>query len=104
MTKEEQKNILNQLLTSDSQADRSGLLTNLESDYSAMLGELETLRTENEALKTDNANFAKVNNDLFMRVGASFNNHNDSSNHNDNNEDNHEPKRSYDDLFKEGEL
>lgn len=97
MTREEHKQILDTLLNADSQADRSELLSKLESDYVSVLGERDTALTERDALKTDNEKFAKINNELFLQVGATQKRDNDETG--TSGQDDEPPaKLSYDDL------
>lgn len=70
MTKEQHKDILNKLLTAESQADRSALLSELETDYGSILAENADAVATAEKLKTENATFAEINNKLFLQVGA----------------------------------
>lgn len=73
MTRDEHKNIVNQLLgmaTPEQQAAASELLTQLTDDYEQTLTNCETLTTNNATLTDNNEKLRKVNADLFLKVGT----------------------------------
>lgn len=73
MTREEHKNIVNQLLgmaTPENQATASELLTRLTDDYEETLTAHETASASVATLTANNETLRKVNADLFLRVGV----------------------------------
>lgn len=72
MTRDEHKNIVNQLLsmaTPEQQANASNLLTQLTDDYEQTLTNSENLATQNATLTQNNETLREVNAKLFLRVG-----------------------------------
>lgn len=75
MTREEHKNIVNQLLgmvAAEHQANASQLLTNLSEDYDETLATSENRANEVQTLTANNENLRRVNTDLFLKVGHSI--------------------------------
>lgn len=73
MTRDEHKNIVNQLLgmaTPEQQAAASELLTQLTDDYEQTLTSNETLTANNATLTANNEKLRSVNADLFLKVGV----------------------------------
>lgn len=102
MTRDEHKNIVNQLLgmvTPESQANASNLLTQLTEDYESTLSIFEATATANETLTANNETLRDVNAKLFLKVG-----HVDTKKTTEHTEPDEE-KPSFDSLFNEkGEL
>ena len=72
MTRDEHKNIVNQLLamaTPEQQAAASDLLTQLTDDYEQTLTNSEQLTANNETLTANNETLRQVNAKLFLKVG-----------------------------------
>ena len=72
MTRDEHKNIVNQLLamaTPEQQAAASDLLTQLTDDYEQTLTNNEQLTANNQTLTTNNETLRQVNAKLFLKVG-----------------------------------
>lgn len=104
MTREEHKNIVNQILamaTPENQASMSGLLTQLTDDYEETLTSNETLTTTNATLTANNEQLRKVNTDLFLKVGHSSTNKNDPKNNPSNGGESEIPEMKFEDLFDE---
>lgn len=73
MTRDEHKNIVNQLLamaTPEQQAAASTLLTQLTDDYEQTLTDFETATANVQTLTTNNETLREVNAKLFLRVGT----------------------------------
>lgn len=73
MTRDEHKNILNDLLklsTPDNQASISEILTRLSEDYEQVLNESETASNRVTELTANNEKLRSVNADLFLKVGT----------------------------------
>ena len=114
MTREEHKQIVNQILgfaSAEHQADASRLLTQLTDDYEQTLTSNETLTTTNNTLTQNNERLRAVNTDLFLKVGVTNknaqNNNNNSNNNTNKNNDNSEGDKlpTIESLFNEkGEL
>lgn len=104
MTRDEHKNIVNQLLamaTPENQATASSLLTQLTEDYEQTLTDFETATDNVTTLTANNETLRKVNADLFLKVGTAVS----KPNNPEKVEDPEIPELSYDDLFNEkGEL
>lgn len=66
MTKEEHKQILEQLRTSTSDVDRMALLVQLEQDYTGVLSELDTAVTTAQTATEECIKYAKLNNELWL--------------------------------------
>lgn len=74
MTRDEHKNIVNQLLTMvtpETQANASSLLTQLTEDYEKTLTEFETATDNVSRLTANNETLRSVNAELFLKVGTS---------------------------------
>lgn len=72
MTRDEHKNIVNQLLGmvgADNQASASDLLTQLTDDYNTTLDSLDTANTNVTQLTENNERLRDVNAKLFLKVG-----------------------------------
>ena len=79
MTRDEHKNIVNQLLamaTPEQQAAASDLLTQLTDDYEQTLTNNEQLTANNQTLTTNNETLRQVNAKLFLKVGETDKNMN----------------------------
>ena len=85
MTRDEHKNIVNQLLamvTPESQANASDLLTQLTDDYEQTLTDFESATANVTQLTANNETLRQVNAKLFLKVGET-----DKNTHNTNNQD-----------------
>lgn len=72
MTRDEHKNIVNQLLTMatpEQQAAASDLLTQLTDDYEQTLTDFETATASVATLTANNETLREVNAKLFLKVG-----------------------------------
>lgn len=67
MKKDEHKAILEQLRTCTSDADRMGLLLQLEQDYTSVLTERDTANTRATTAEQEANKFAKLNNELWLQ-------------------------------------
>lgn len=86
MTREEHKNIVNQMLalvTAENQATASELLTQLTDDYEQTLTNNETLTTTNATLTANNEKLRSVNAELFLKVGTTKKETNNEKENND---------------------
>lgn len=99
MKNEEQKAILNQILTTTEQGEKSKLLLQLEQDYVAMNKNIDTLTENNNKLAEENKKLLSVNSDLFMQVGVQTKQEQEHiENNNDNNNNEPPTKMEYGDL------
>ena len=105
MTRDEHKNIVNQLLAMappENQATASTLLTQLTEDYEQTLTDFETASENVTTLTANNETLRRVNADLFLKVGTSTKNTNKTK---EKDEQDDIPELFFDDLFNEkGEL
>jgi hypothetical protein len=104
MLKEEHKAILEQIKNASSDADRMGLLIQLEQDYTSVLTERDTATERATNAELESAKYAKLNNELWLqnssqkKVGVET-----AGNSKDNNADEPPKKRTYEDLEKDFE-
>lgn len=106
MTRDDHKNIVNQLLamaTPENQASASDLLTQLTDDYEKTLTDFENATANVTQLTQNNETLRQVNAKLFLKVGETDKG-NDPGKGNDNGGDDM-PQINFEDLFNEkGEL
>lgn len=108
MTRDEHKNIVNQLLTMASpeqQAAASDLLTQLTDDYEKTLTDFESATANVTQLTANNETLRQVNAKLFLKVGETDKNMNNHQNTQNNDKDGNENQLTFEALFNEkGEL
>lgn len=66
MTKEEHKQLLNDLKSATTDVDRMGIIVKLEQDYSGVLNERDTAITTQATAIAERDKYAKLNNDLWL--------------------------------------
>ena len=93
MTLEEQNAIINSIVTEEDSTQRQTLLLQLTDDYRTMTADIDRLQADIETVTTERDNYAKLNNELWLRT---TNKDNEPTDNNDN--EKHEPKRSYESL------
>ena len=93
MTLEEHNNIINSIVKEEDSTKRQTLLLQLSDDYKTMTADIDKLKSDNEAVSKERDNYAKLNNELWLRT---TNKDNEPTDNNDNEQ--HEPKRSYESL------
>lgn len=69
MTKEEHAQIIEFIRTAENEVDRNKFLLSLSTDYDKVLAENTTAKEQLEKLKTENTEYAKLNNQLFLQLG-----------------------------------
>lgn len=109
MTRDEHKQIVNQMLTmvsAENQAKASDLLTQLSEDYEQTLTGLETATASEKALKENNETLREVNAKLFLKVGQTDKKlHEDKPNEQEQQDDKPDSNLTFENLFNEkGEL
>lgn len=71
MTTQEHKELLNKIREAGGDIGKvTDLLTELSEDYSTVIGENLTLKTDFDKIKVDNDELVKCNSKLFMKVGV----------------------------------
>ena len=93
MTLEEHNAIINSIVKEEDSTKRHTLLLQLSDDYNTIQAELDKLKTDNETVTKERDNYAKLNNELWLRT---TNKDNEPTDNNDNEQ--HEQKRSYESL------
>ena len=93
MTLEEHNEIIKSIVAEEDSTKRQSLLLQLTDDYKTMTADIDKLKTDNETVTRERDNYAKLNNELWLRT---TNSDNDTTDNNDNEQ--HEPKRSYESL------
>lgn len=77
MTREEHTEIINSIRNSQSDVERNNFLLQLSSDYEAMLSKSTAQNERITTLEKENVEYAKLNNQLFLQIGASDKNINE---------------------------
>jgi hypothetical protein len=98
MTKDEHNKILNDLKACTSEADRMALIMQLETDYTGILNERDTAKTNAENAQNEANKFAKLNNELWLANSTQEKAGQTTPPNNTPPTDNIPPKRSYEDL------
>lgn len=73
MLKEEHNKILNDIKTCTSDADRMGLILQLERDYTGVLSERDTAKNTAETAMAESNKYAKLNNELWLENSSQKN-------------------------------
>ena len=93
MTLEEHNAIINSIVKEEDSTKRQTLLLQLSDDYKTITADIDKLKTDNETVTKERDNYAKLNNELWLRT---TNKDNEPTDNNDNEQ--HEQKRSYESL------
>lgn len=93
MTLEEHNTIINSIVKEEDSTKRQTLLLQLSDDYKTMTADIDKLKSDNETVSKERDNYAKLNNELWLRT---TNKDNEPTDNNDNEQ--HAPKRSYESL------
>ena len=93
MTLEEHNTIINSIVKEEDSTKRQTLLLQLTDDYKTMTADIDKLKADNETVAKERDNYAKLNNELWLRTA---NKNNEPTDNNDNEQ--HETKRSYESL------
>ena len=93
MTLEEHNEIINSIVKEEETKKRQTLLLQLSDDYKTITADIDKLKVDNETVSKERDNYAKLNNELWLRT---TNKDNEPTDNNDNEQ--HEPKRSYESV------